>query len=1079
MKYIFLNNVFFFFLLLLLTFAINIVAATSPTSHHIYNDFTAKVAPEANDPHRFKQMVHLRTGLGRVTHFEYDATKHDKIILPHDQDGLKVIACTENTVTIQVSKNQISLSNSWTSGWKFTTTKDHYECPSSSNNMSTIVYYREIVNKTTVGINSDGGKTILLTTKNAIFSDFFKTLSMKMYSSHIVHKDEFSTPPLLPNNNNKNRRELFNSRTKGYPPTRRLKFKKFIHKAGKWVKKKILKPAEEAAKFLATGKADKTWEKDFAINWNYDKERGEAAKTIPIHGQTACTSCYFHADAGYKVEIDVKHYKLESVMAEVYGDVELNLAMTNPGPAIDVKKLDKVMDNVELFSIKFMIGPVPICVKLHLDVDLGYHFTVSEIGNTPDVTARGEGHIRFGKQYKRGMGWEPINSHTLDLDFDSDGGTVKADMYLYANIVPKLSIEHIGDVAVTVTPAVDVGIIASLPKASCDFKPLKDKHASCVASEGEDNQGCSLSLDVTPSINVEMNIEVDVELFHKSLYKKTFDPMILFQKTFAINGFPKCLISSWSKSNNNKQRRRHLLLRENGNHDDGRILITSSPDSDNGKSIRDANLTNPRVFLQQRGRSTLCPNDCSGQGFCINTTSTGRMFQCVCQESWTGSDCSTKLMWVVDRSNYKTNNAGVTTRSNGLYPEPNICGHGTVVKTTEQVAIDSLSVCKGRTSANICASRNDMKALDTTIGSVLKEYVTMGYPCGAAMAELQCRISFPAILDTTSKRIAPISYESCLDLFTACLGESEADEICTDTSAIGGSHAGISLANSPWQLASLPSLFDAEHASNNFHKKCLPVDDKLDGCPSTMNKMVHINTDIWTSVDEVDAFVSKSMKELVDGGMTDVNCLNANREQLCAVHMPICNKYGNQIKMTYDECVNMVQKCPSLPQKSYQDYGLSGPSDPAYPKQLCSDKSEFFVRNFVGEHPVVCGLEQELGFSSSKSKNNGGENGDGTTSSDMPWHQNVHIVGILALIVGFILGAVVIKFIVVNIVQKHNKHHNIRNTNNPMMNNDDGITNIPATGLKVEMQSGKTIGVKDDDIHTTKKSRNTWAKNAI
>ena len=66
------------------------------------------------------------------------------------------------------------------------------------------------------------------------------------------------------------------------------------------------------------------------------------------------------------------------------------------------------------------------------------------------------------------------------------------------------------------------------------FKPLKDKHASCVASEGEDNQGCSLSLDVTPSINVEMNIEVDVELFHKSLYKKTFDPMILFQKTFAI-----------------------------------------------------------------------------------------------------------------------------------------------------------------------------------------------------------------------------------------------------------------------------------------------------------------------------------------------------------------------------------------------------------------------------------------------------------------------------------------------------------------------------------------------------------------
>ena len=38
-----------------------------------------------------------------------------------------------------------------------------------------------------------------------------------------------------------------------------------------------------------------------------------------------------------------------------------------------------------------------------------------------------------------------------------------------------------------------------------------------------------------------------------------------------------------------------------------------------------------------------------------------------------------------------------------------------------------------------------------------------------------------------------------------------------------------------------------------------------------------------------------------------------------------------------------------------------------------------------------------------------------------------------------------------------------------MMNNDDGITNIPATGLKVEMQSGKSMS----------KSRNSWAENAI
>ena len=53
---------------------------------------------------------------------------------------------------------------------------------------------------------------------------------------------------------------------------------------------------------------------------------------------------------------------------------------------------------------------------------------------TPHITAVGQGHIRFGKQYTHAGGWSPVNSHTLDLNFDSAGGTVKADILLYANI---------------------------------------------------------------------------------------------------------------------------------------------------------------------------------------------------------------------------------------------------------------------------------------------------------------------------------------------------------------------------------------------------------------------------------------------------------------------------------------------------------------------------------------------------------------------------------------------------------------------------------------------------------------------
>ena len=85
---------------------------------------------------------------------------------------------------------------------------------------------------------------------------------------------------------------------------------------------------------------------------------------------------------------------------------------------------------------------------------------------------------------------------------------------MYANVVPNLKIHHIGSVGITVTPAVDVGLTLALPKATAI---LQDKHASCVVREGG-NEGCSLSLDVTPSINVEMNIDVDVELFNFTIY---------------------------------------------------------------------------------------------------------------------------------------------------------------------------------------------------------------------------------------------------------------------------------------------------------------------------------------------------------------------------------------------------------------------------------------------------------------------------------------------------------------------------------------------------------------------------------
>jgi len=377
---------------------------------------------------------------------------------------------------VQVDPKVFLSADSWLqTGHRFTTHNDHFSCPNPyDGSESKSPAYRAVTGVTSSDSTTvPGMKDYVLTTEPAAFADMFDTLSMRMHSTHMLHND----PSQIEAHAEEDRRlqaEINSDKTTkatkatkatttklktvrkllsdrlgededGTPPRRRLHWHRrrrrhhgIIKKAAKWVKKKIIQPAEKIVKVLVTGKADKTWQKDFSINWNYDKESGGALKSLPIHGQTACTSCYFHADAGYKVEIDIEHYHLQTILAEVYGDVKLNLQMQNPGPAVDVKKLMPKVFSSELFSVTFSIGPVPITVSLDLDVDVGLHFTVQEVGATPHINAVGEGHIRFGKQYTRGGGWKPVNTHTLDLNFDSAGGTVKADILLYANVVPKL-----------------------------------------------------------------------------------------------------------------------------------------------------------------------------------------------------------------------------------------------------------------------------------------------------------------------------------------------------------------------------------------------------------------------------------------------------------------------------------------------------------------------------------------------------------------------------------------------------------------------------------------------------------------
>ena len=301
------------------------------------------------------------------------------------------------------------------------------------------------------------------------------------------------------------------------------------------------------------------------------------------------------------------------------------------------------------------------------------------------------------------------------MSFDSAGGTVHADLLLIANIVPTLKLHHIGEAKLIITPAVDVGLTVALPKANCDWNVVS-KHTVCAASEGQ-NQQCALGMTVTPTINIELDMDLDITLWHTSIYKKKFAPMKMKQKVFKIGGFPKCLVGSWSKSNIHVRRRRFLSTLSGVKQmsprarsldaaaaaaaaaaadDDDDDPLRSTVDGEFGFGIRDPNLADPRTYLQQRGANTQCVGDCNGNGFCVNSTSSG--FSCLCQDGWTGNDCLSPVV---------TYESGISTIKRGEFPQPKVCGHGQVFSIQSSKEYQFLSTCEGRVAENFCASGDE------------------------------------------------------------------------------------------------------------------------------------------------------------------------------------------------------------------------------------------------------------------------------------------------------------------------------------------------------------------------------------
>jgi len=282
------------------------------------------------------------------------------------------------------------------------------------------------------------------------------------------------------------------------------------------------------------------------------------------------------------------------------------------------------------------------------------------------------------------------------------------------------------------------------------------------------------------------------------------------------------------------------------------------------------------------------------------------------------------------------------------------------------------------------------------VRDTLLSFTEDGFPCSAAMAELQCRLTFPAVPSGDNNgRIAPISFDSCVTLFTPCLGSLDSAQICSDASSGEASqgYAGIASRGSPWNTTRFPPLFDAETVSNSLHSKCSVAPADLQGCPERAGHMVHVNTDVFMNLEQMDAFVVQS---LANSTYADdyAPCQAEYRKHLCQTTMPECNTYGNPMKMKYDECITMMTTCPYLGEKNPDLYDISDLDNDTvairkYARAVCRDDSDFFTRSNVGKHAVTCGLETPM---------------LSAPVPPTPWHQDTTVMYPVCVLAGFLLG---------------------------------------------------------------------------
>ena len=255
--------------------------------------FNSRVEATAADPNRFTHTAHLRTPLGRFTHFSYDAKKHPRTIHPHHMDGVQVTGCSQHSIQIDVSgADNVALAQRWGAGWLFTMTPDHV--PSGCPDARTGVVERRAPHYRKIGVISiDVTNTADPTPQqpesppddSANFHDMFESLDMTMHSTQMMHEDPSLVPPRrAPALGDKGTAAitLYQDEQRGPEggprPSLHFASSSGRPKRGEKARSQACKGGRQAACHARP----RTLDKRLFLNWNYDKELGKRPSLCPF-----------------------------------------------------------------------------------------------------------------------------------------------------------------------------------------------------------------------------------------------------------------------------------------------------------------------------------------------------------------------------------------------------------------------------------------------------------------------------------------------------------------------------------------------------------------------------------------------------------------------------------------------------------------------------------------------------------------------------------------------------------------------------------------------------------------------------